>query len=135
MESYEHVYLSEAFLDWEMFQTKVAVKIRPHVLYSVTSPLPPQKKINRVWHNGEEYGRARQATGDNIKRSMRFACSIPRARDTHSKYFPTSSGYANAPRCYILRTLPLLLCLLSSFEHASAVHAFGARFETAVDTN
>jgi hypothetical protein len=33
-----------------------------------------------------EYVRARQATGDNIIRRMRFACWITKAIDTHSEY-------------------------------------------------
>jgi hypothetical protein len=34
----------------------------------------------------EKYGTARQATGDNIIRRMRFACWITKATDTHSEY-------------------------------------------------
>jgi hypothetical protein len=34
----------------------------------------------------EKYGRARQATNDNIIRRMRFACWINNATDTHSEY-------------------------------------------------
>jgi hypothetical protein len=34
----------------------------------------------------EEYGRARQATDDNIIQHMRFACWISKATDTHSVY-------------------------------------------------
>jgi hypothetical protein len=34
----------------------------------------------------EKHGRARQATGDNIIRRMRFACPITKATDTHSEY-------------------------------------------------
>ena len=34
----------------------------------------------------EKYGRARQATDDNIIRRMRFACWITKATDTHSQY-------------------------------------------------
>jgi hypothetical protein len=34
----------------------------------------------------EKYGRARQATGDNIIRRMRFAYWITKATDTHSEY-------------------------------------------------
>jgi hypothetical protein len=54
----------------------------------------------------EKYGRARQATDDNIIRRMRFACWITKATDTHSEYviliaFDGNSGYANAPQCYV----------------------------------
>jgi hypothetical protein len=34
----------------------------------------------------EKYGRARQATDDNIIRRMRFACWITKATDTHSQH-------------------------------------------------
>ena len=34
----------------------------------------------------EKYGRARQATDDNIIRRMRFACWITKATDIHSEY-------------------------------------------------
>jgi hypothetical protein len=34
----------------------------------------------------EKYGRARQATDDNMIRRMRFACWITKATDTHSEY-------------------------------------------------
>jgi hypothetical protein len=34
----------------------------------------------------EKYGRARQATDDNITRRMRFACWITKAADTYSQY-------------------------------------------------
>ena len=34
----------------------------------------------------EKYGRARQATDDNIIQRMRFACCITKATDTHLEY-------------------------------------------------
>jgi len=34
----------------------------------------------------EKYGRAGEATDDNIKQRMRCACWIPKATDTHSEY-------------------------------------------------
>jgi hypothetical protein len=39
-----------------------------------------------LWDNVEKYGRAGQATDDNIIRSMRCACWINKATDTHSEY-------------------------------------------------
>ena len=36
--------------------------------------------------NVAKYGRAGQATDDNITRRMRFACRITKATDTHSGY-------------------------------------------------
>jgi hypothetical protein len=40
----------------------------------------------RVWDNVDKYGRAREATGDNIARRMCFACWIIKATDTHLQY-------------------------------------------------
>jgi hypothetical protein len=59
---------------------------------------------------------------------MHFACSIIKATNTHSEYvklisFHSNDGYANAPECYVIRALPVLLlssrpCLGSvSFLH------------------
>ena len=39
-----------------------------------------------LWDNVEKCGTARQATGDDITRRMRFACWITKATDTHSEY-------------------------------------------------
>ena len=39
-----------------------------------------------VYDNVEKYGRARQATDDNIVRRMRVGRWIPKAADTHSEY-------------------------------------------------
>jgi hypothetical protein len=62
----------------------------------------------------EKYGTARQATDDNIIQRMRFACRITKATDTHSEYvifllFHGNNGYANAPQCYVTRTLHILV--------------------------
>ena len=43
------------------------------------------RKSFLLWDN-EKYGRARQATDDNVIRRMRFACWITKATDTHSEY-------------------------------------------------
>jgi len=48
-----------------MFQAKVIVNIKEHILCSVTSPHPPRKSI-RLWYNVEKYGESGQSTGDNI---------------------------------------------------------------------
>jgi hypothetical protein len=44
------------------------------------------RKSYRLWDNMEKYGRARQATDDNMIRRMSFACSIIKATDIHSEY-------------------------------------------------
>jgi hypothetical protein len=72
MKTYVHLwqYLAEFFLEWEMFETKVVEKIKTHILCSIMF----FQKSCRLWDNVEKYGRARQATDDNIIRRMRFAC-------------------------------------------------------------
>jgi hypothetical protein len=45
----------------------------------------------------EKYGRARQATDDNIIRRMRFACWITKATDTHSQYVILIFFLVNGP--------------------------------------
>ena len=64
----------------------------------------------------EKYGRAGQATADKIIRRMNIACWITKATGTRSEYvililFYGSSGYANAPQCYVIRTLPLFVAI------------------------
>jgi hypothetical protein len=65
-----------------MFQIKVVEKIKTRILFSIIF----FRKSCRLWNNEEKYGRARQATGDSIVRSMRIACWVIKATDTHSEY-------------------------------------------------
>ena len=58
---------------------------------------------------GEKYDRARWSTDDSIVRRMRFACWITQAKNTHLLIFHGNIGYANAPQCYVIRILPVLL--------------------------
>jgi hypothetical protein len=44
------------------------------------------RKSYRVCKNVKKFGRAGQATSDNIIRRMRFACWIAKATETHSEY-------------------------------------------------
>ena len=76
MKNYAHLWhnVAEFYVEWEMFQTKVVGKIKTHILYLITF----FRKSCRSWNNVEKYGRARQATDDN----MRVACLIPKATDT-----------------------------------------------------
>jgi hypothetical protein len=59
-----------------------------------------------------KYGRVRQVAEDNVIRRMRFACWLTEATDTHSEYvilpFRGHDGYADAPQCYVRRTLLVL---------------------------
>jgi hypothetical protein len=70
-----------------MFQTKVIEKIKTHILCSII--FPENSAVYEImW---KKYGRARQATDDNIIRRMRFACWITKATDTHSEYVIVNS--------------------------------------------
>ena len=48
-------YLAEIFLEWEMFQTKVAEKIKTHILCSVIF----FRESYHLWDNVETYGTPR----------------------------------------------------------------------------
>jgi hypothetical protein len=63
-----------------MFHTKVVEKIKTHILCSVTFFQNPC----RLWYNVEKFGRARQATDDNIIWRMRFAYWVTKSTDTHT---------------------------------------------------
>ena len=56
-------YLAEFFLEWEMFRTKFAEKIKIHNLCSVTFVF---WKSCRLWDNVEKYCGAWQTTDDNM---------------------------------------------------------------------
>ena len=53
----------------------------------------------------EKYGKARQATDENMIQRMRFACWITKAADTHTRnnyyllLFHGKNCYAKAPHC------------------------------------
>ena len=101
-----------------MFQTKFAEKIKTQLSFSITC----SRKSCCLWDNVEKYGRAEQATDDNIIRSMRFACWIPKVTQTHTHThtYPECVIFIAFPRQQWLRerssllrcsTLPVLLKL------------------------
>jgi len=60
----------------------------------------------------KKYGRARQATDDNLIWRMRFACWITSAADTQhtqNMLFQSNNGFANTPTGYVIRNLLVLL--------------------------
>jgi hypothetical protein len=68
----------------------------------------------------EKYGRARQATDDNITQRMRIACWITKTTDTHSEYitfvaFPRQQWLRE--RASILRyaTFACLVIILNAY--------------------
>ena len=64
------------------FQTEFADTTKTHFMFNNFFP----KKPYLLRDNVEKYGRTRQATDDNIIRSMSIACYITKATDTHSEY-------------------------------------------------
>jgi hypothetical protein len=60
---------------------RVVEKIKTHILCSIKF----FRKSCRLLDNVEKYGRAGQATDDNIIRRMRVACWITKATDTHTE--------------------------------------------------
>ena len=92
-----------------MFQTNYVEKIKTHVLCLVTF-----SENRSIWDNVEQFCRA---TDVNIIQRMRIACWIPKATNTrtqvvyYSLLFHGNDGCTNAPHCYAIRILPLLLIL------------------------
>jgi hypothetical protein len=64
--------------------------------------------------NEEKYCTAGEATDDNIIQNIHNVCWTTKATNTHSEYvilfaFPLKNGCMNAPQCYIVLILPVLL--------------------------
>jgi len=64
-----------------IFQTKLVKKIKTHFIYR---NLLSENRV--IYEAVEMYGRAKQATDDNIIRRMCIACCINKATGTHSEY-------------------------------------------------
>jgi len=107
-------HLAQFVLEWEMFQTKFVEKIKTHN-FCVEYYFPQKSYL--LWDNVEKYGTSRQATDGNITWRMRIACWITKVTDTHSEYLLLidflhgNNGYADAPHCYFICTLRLLLII------------------------
>ena len=69
MKTFLHLwyYLTELFLEWEIFQIKVVEKIKTRILYSGTSPPPFPPTENRAVYEimSKTFGGAREAA-DNM---------------------------------------------------------------------
>ena len=71
------------------------------------------RKSCRLWDNVAKYGRAWQATDDNIIRHMRFACWVTKVTDTHLEYvirvvFPWQQWLHERTSVLLYGTLPVL---------------------------
>ena len=76
-------YLAQSFLEWEIFQTKVVEKTKPHILCSVTFFF--FRKSCCLWDNVVEYCRAGEATDDNMAHAH-FTLDTQGYKHTLSKY-------------------------------------------------
>jgi hypothetical protein len=88
----------------------------------------------------EKYGRARQATDDNIIRRMLYACWIPKATDTHSEYviliaFPRQEWLSERTsmlllyvHCLSCSCVLAMLLLLRDLELSTRVYCNSAGF-------
>ena len=72
MKTHVHLwyYISESFLEWEMFRTKTVEKAKTHIFNTFFL------KSSLLWDNVEKYGRVRHVADDIKIRRMRFACWI-----------------------------------------------------------
>jgi hypothetical protein len=100
------------FVEWEMFHTTVAEKVKTHILWLVTFFL--FLNFCSLWDNVEKYCRARQATDDNIIRCVRIACCISKAADTHSEYVIPYFFSSATMVVWMCLNITLCVCCLSS---------------------
>ena len=111
------LYFAEFFLKWEMFQIKVVEKIKTRILCLITFFLKPC----RLCDNVEKYGGAREATGDNRIRRMRFACWVSKAKRTHTPAHlstpppPHQHTPWQAQKYAIIISSPAVVCLCVDF--------------------
>ena len=73
-------YLAHFFLEWEMFQTKVAEKIKTHILCSIYIYFLNLVVYEVMWKNIVEPGRPQITVW-----CMRIACWIANSTNIHSK--------------------------------------------------
>jgi hypothetical protein len=117
-------YLAKLFLERKMFSIKHVEEMKTHILYSIFF------KSCRLWDNVEKYGGTRWATNHITIWRIRVACWICTATCTQAhahahalgrtqthKYgifiaFTRQQWFANAPQCYVIRILCVLLFML-----------------------
>jgi hypothetical protein len=100
-------YFAKFLLEWEMFWTEVVEKIRIDILCSITF----SRKSRRLWDSVEKCDGAKEATND-VTWSIRVASCISEAIHAHAQEkcniaFPRQQWSANAPKCYVIHTLPV----------------------------
>jgi hypothetical protein len=105
------IYRSSRFRMRNVLQ-KIVEKIKTHILSSIIFA----QKSCRLWDNMEKFGKARQATDDNIiRRRMRFACLLSKATDTNSHRIRKTYCFSTATMVTrtrigvtFIRTVPVL---------------------------
>ena len=80
-----------------MFLTKVVEKIKTYFMLNIVFSPENRVVFEMTW---KKYGKAGQATDDNVIGRMRCEWRI-------TEGYSGNSGYANAPQCYVTRTLPV----------------------------
>ena len=91
-------YLTQLFLQWEIFQTKILQKIKTHILCSIHIFW----ESCHLWDNVEKYHTARQVTDDATVQHTHTAFFMPIAIDTDTKHviliaFASDDSYTNTP--------------------------------------
>jgi len=67
-----YIYLAE-FSEWEILQTRFVEQIKTHILCSISFFF----LLCHLWDNVEKYGKAKQATDDNIMWHRKYAVCVP----------------------------------------------------------
>ena len=84
------------------------------------------RKTCRYRDNMEKYGRAVQATEENITLRMPISCCVPKATDAHSENvihttFPLKEWLHEAPQCYVICTLPVLFIIFVGLAYINII--------------
>ena len=98
------LYLAQFFLECKMFQTKVADKIKTHILSSITF-------FFRKWIMWKKNCRGRQATDDSMAHvhCMLYTQGCRHTLRIYNICFSTAkNGTTKAPPRYLICTLPVL---------------------------
>jgi hypothetical protein len=115
-------YLARFFLEWEMFETKGAKKIKTHILCSVTSPSPRPENLavcEIMWKNMPQMPIWR----------MHIACWIPKATDTHSEYVTLT---AFPLKRWLHERAPLLLYVYWLYGYLYCLEVFTKQYLSAL---
>jgi hypothetical protein len=115
------LFFAEFFLAWKMCQAKNVEKIRTYILCLLTFFF----FFCHLWDNVKKFGRAGQATGDNIIRRMCIACWIPKATKSLSEYailiaFPLQQWLHVLRQWYLIRILPVFFIYSYSLQYCKS---------------